>query len=206
MEPITIATLLWSRNDLSHSFSRMYDETWVDKLYQGFARNLTRQFRFVVYTDKERRFGWPIEQRRLASEKPSYSSCIQPYEMNVPMILVGLDTIVCGNVDHLAAYCFEKDAIALPLDPYHTYTVCNGVALVPAGKKYVWDTFSGSNDMEHMRKQRHEVIDKIFPGHVISYKAHYKRNGRGDARIVYFHGEEKPNELGHTDLIANHWR
>lgn len=203
---ITVATLLWSPNVHSHSFSRAYDETWVDKLYQGVARNLTGQFRFVVYTDRERKFGWPVEQKRIEQKTPNYGACIQPYELNEPMILVGLDTIICGNIDHLAEYCLTENVIALPRDPYHTETVCNGVALVPAGKRYVWETFEdGGNDMRHMQRQKHRVIDDLWPGHVVSYKAHYCRNGHGDARIVYFHGEGKPDRLADKDLIKQHW-
>lgn len=203
---ITIATLLWSPNPHSQSFSRMYDETWVDRLYQGFARNITGQFRFVVYTDRDRRFGWPVEQVRLKSEVPTYSDCIQPYEMNEPMILVGLDTIVCGNIDNLVEYCLTEEFIALPRDPYHPEQACNGVALVPAGKQHVWEKFSGDvDDMTHMRRHEHRFIDDLFPGEVVSYKGHVKRNGLNDARIVYFHGEEKPHQL-QAPWIEEHWK
>lgn len=203
---ITIATLLWSANPDSMWFSRMYNETWVDKLYQGAARNLTQPFRFIVYTDKERRFGWPVEQKRLKAKQPNYGACIQPYELDEPMILMGLDTIICGNIDHLAEYCLTDSKIALPRDPYHTDVVCNGVALVPKGNRHVWDTFGdGDNDMKHMQRQKHRVIDDLWPGQVLSYKAHYLRNGNGDARIVYFHGDQKPHQLADKELIQKHW-
>ena len=101
---ITIATLLWDANVNSQPFSSMYDEAWVEKLYRGFARNLNAPFRFVCYTDRERKFSEAIHQRRLQSQAPGYGDCIQPYELDVPMMLVGLDTVIVGNLDHLAAY------------------------------------------------------------------------------------------------------
>lgn len=202
---LTVATLLWRANRTSLSFSTMYDETWVEKLFRGFARNLMQPFRFVCYTDRERAFAEPIEQRQIRSAEPSYADCVQPFELNEPMILCGLDTIVTGNIDHLAAYCFEADTLALPRDPYQPERACNGVCLVPAGHAYVFDAWDGENDMIWMRQQEHVFIDDLFPGQVQSYKGAVLRKGLGDSRIVYFHGEAKPHQLD-ARWVAEHWR
>lgn len=192
---ITVATLIWDANDASFDFSRMYDESWVEKLYRGFERNLTVPWRFVCYTDRERPLNPGIEQKQITG-RLDYSACIEPYRMNVPMILVGLDTVVTGNCDHLADYCLTADRIAVPLDPYNPRQVCNGVALVPAGFGAVgWGHDGRTNDMDWIRAQNPEVIDELFPGQVVSYKGHVRDRGLGDARIVYFHGEEKPHEI-----------
>lgn len=203
---ITIATLFWQANKRSLPFSSMYDESWVEKLYRGFARNLTVPFRFVCYTDRERTFSEDVLQKMIASPEPGYGDCIQPYEMGEPMILVGLDTIVCGNIDELADYCLHAPVIALPRDPYHPSRACNGVALVPGGNAKVWQDHTGENDMEWMRKQPHAFIDDLFPGKVISYKGRVMQHGVGSADIVYFHGEQKPHQLPNDPLILAHWR
>lgn len=203
---ITVSTLFWQANHHSKSFSRMYDESWVEKLYRGFARNLTKPFRFVCYTDRDRAFAEPVEVRRLRNPKPSYGDCIQPYEMGEPMILVGLDTVITGNCDHLPDYCLNADVIALPRDPFHRSRACNGVALVPAGNEHVWTHWRGENDMDWMRRQEHVFIDDLFPGHVQSFKGDVKAKGLGDTRIVYFHGKEKPGEPGMPAWVAEHWR
>jgi hypothetical protein len=39
-----IATALWTRNRHSGRFCPGYDETWVERLYRGFRRNLTVPF------------------------------------------------------------------------------------------------------------------------------------------------------------------
>lgn len=100
---IVVATLLWDANRGSKGFSSMYDESWVEKLYRGFKRNLSHEFTFVCFTDRRRTFAEPIDQARLKDNPPTYASCIEPYRLDVPMILVGLDTIVVGSIDHLAA-------------------------------------------------------------------------------------------------------
>lgn len=205
---ITIATLLWDANDKGLNTSRCYDEAWVEKLYRGFARNLTRHsMRFVCFSDRPRMFGENIETIIALPERPAYSDCVRPYELNKPMILVGLDTIVTGNVDHLADYCLSADVLALPRDPYHLSRACNGVALVPAGHDWVWTEWDGAgSDMDRCRAVEHVMIDDVFPGQVLSFKGDAKAKGLGDARIVYFHGHEKPHERGMPAWVTDNWR
>jgi hypothetical protein len=202
---LAICTLFWDANDGSYSFSSMYDESWVEKLYRGFKRNCTLPFEFICWSEKDRTYSEPITQMRITSPKPGYADCIEPYRLNRPMILVGLDTVVTGNIDHLARYCLESPKLAVPRDPFFPETVCNGVALVPEGQDWVWKNHKGENDMDWIRSlSRKDVIDNIFPGHVVSYKGHVMFEGVGDARIVYFHGEQKPHQLDEP-WIREHW-
>jgi len=200
---LSVVCCLWDANQHSHTFSQQYDENWVLKLKAGFARNLTRAHRFVLFTEKRRELPAEIVQEPLEGEC-NYSSMIQPFRMDVPMILVGLDTIITGNIDAMADYCMTETLIALPPDPYNETTVCNGVALVPRGQSHVYENWRGENDMEWMRKQRYKHLDFLFPGQVASYKAHVKPRGLRDERIVYFHGHEKPHEIA-DDWVQKHW-
>jgi hypothetical protein len=202
---INICTLFWDWNKRSLGFSRVYDEEWVEKLYRGFARNLTVPFRFICFTDKIRTFSDNIDQELLIRSPPDYGSCIEPYKLGEPMILVGLDTVITGNIDHLADYCMQPRRIALPRAVYKKNTVCNGVALVSIGHTDVWSRWNGENDMEWMRQQDYVVIDDLWPGQVVSYKGHVKAHGLGDARIVFFHGEEKPHQLPNVGWLRKHW-
>jgi hypothetical protein len=203
---ITIATLLWDANAASASFSSMYSEAWVEKLYRGFARNLSQPFRFVCFTDRPREFAEPIEQRAISAKSPDYSTCVEPYSLDVPMILCGLDTVITGACDDLAAYCMSAPVIAAPRDPYAMHQACNGVTLVPGGQaERMWSRFDGRNDMDWIRANPHVFIDDIFPGRVVSYKGHIKRAGISGVSIAYFHGKEKPHELSHA-WIRDHWR
>lgn len=202
---ITIASLLWDKNESSQGFSQMYDERWVKRLYAGFERNLSVPWRFVLFTDKDRDLPKVIVQERMKATRPTYADCIEPYRFGVPMILVGLDTVVTGPVNHLAQYCIESETIALPRDPYNLERACNGVALIPPGHQDVYRNWKGENDMDWMRKQPHRFIDDLFPGQVVSYKGSVRKNGLGDARIVYFHGDQKPHQLKTEPWIRKHW-
>lgn len=203
---ITVATLLWEPNRNSRSFSRMYDETWVEKLYRGFKRNITGPMDFLCYTDRTREWREPITSVPIKAARPDYSSCIQPYELDRAMILVGLDTVVTGNIDHMVEYCFTGSLLALPIDPYHPQQACNGVALVPRHHGRIARWHRGENDMEWVRQFPHTYTDRLFPGQIVSYKGHVEKHGLGDARIVYFHGERKPHQLPKVEWIKEHWK
>lgn len=202
---LTVCVPFWQPNGKEHSFSRCYTKEWVEKLYRGFERNLTRPFKFIVFTDHLRDYDAPIKQELLLHRPIDYGSCIEPYRLNQPMILVGLDTVITGNIDHLADYCLSAKHLAVPLDPYCDGKVCNGVALVPKGHRDVYDAWTGQNDMEWIRiRSEVALLDDLFPGDVVSYKANIKKNGLRDAKIVYFHGKPKMHEIDDQEVLA-HW-
>lgn len=208
---ITVAACLWDANPLSKQFSRHYTEADVCALYRGFKRHLTMPFRFVCWSEKDRDYAEPeIEQRRLVDARPCYGSLTQCYELNEPTIMVGLDTVIVGNCDHIASYCLEAEKPAVPMDPFIPDTVCNGVTLVPAGNDWLWREYHGQNDMDWIRDSwkagRVIAFDKLFPNQIVSYKRHVERGGlTEDTRICYFHGEKKPHELPHVAWIGRHW-
>jgi hypothetical protein len=207
MGELVIATLLWDSNRKSQSFSRCYDERWVERLYLGFHRNMRIPFRFVVFTDRKRDYYTSaINQEHLRSPRPDYSTCIEPYRLNEPMILCGLDTVVIEDATELGEYCLSAKVMALPRDPYRPNIACNGVALVPAGHRDVFVKHKRENDMEWVRRWPHVFIDDIFPGKVKSYKGHVEKKGIEGVSVVYFHGKKKPHELMHLDWIQRSWR
>lgn len=202
---LNVVTCLWQPNDTSFEFSRCYDESWVEKLYRAAARNLTEPFRFVLFTDEPRCLGPSISQEPLTTRPITYGSFTEPYKLGEPMILMGLDTVITGNVDHLAHYCMTGDVIALSRDPYMPSRACNGVALVPAGHQQIWNSWRGENDMEWLRRQPHVFIDDLFPESVVSYKGTVRERGLRDARICFFHGNPKMQDLTDTPWVAEHW-
>ena len=198
--------MIWEPNKYSETFSRCYDDTWVEKLCRGFRRNLTAPFQFSLFTDRPRQFTEDIVQYPVLAQEPQYGCFTEPYRLNEPMILVGLDTVIVGNIDHMVRYCLSADKIALPRNPYNLEQSINGVALVPAGQRRIFDDWRGENDMEWLRKQDTAFIDDLWPGEVLSLKAHdVRRKGLQGAKIVYMHGVPKMHQLGHLDWIREHW-
>lgn len=207
MTMLAVATCLWEPNKHSLPTSRCYDASWVNRLAAMFRRNLTVPHRFVCFTDRPRTFDPGIEQVAMTASTPDYGSFTEPYRLNVPMILAGLDTVVVANIDRMAAYCVEGDRIALPRDPYQPDRVINPVALVPAGHRAVWDDWRGENDMVWLRSRDTVFLDDLFPDEVLSLKFHdVRRKGLQGARIVYMHGQHKPHQLMHLPWVREHWR
>lgn len=205
-----VACCLWDANDKTLEFSRCYDEVWVDKLYRGFKRNLTRPFRFICLTDRRRTFGEPaIEQERLSADRPDYGCMIEPFRLNKPMMIVGLDTVILGNIDHMADYCLFGEKIALPLHPARPdLGAINPIVFVTAGHRKVFDDWRGENDMDWLRAQDTVYSDSMWPGEILSWKLHHLRErGPMDAKIVYWHGHPKPNKLAKTfDWVREAWQ
>lgn len=203
---ITVATCFWSPNRHSAAASRCYTPEWVDKLARGFRRHLTTPHRFVVLTDKPYEFADGVEQERLSTDEPDWSSMIEPLRIEGPLIVAGLDTIVLRNIDRFAHWCGHADKIALPRSPGKEYA-CNGIALVPKGKTDIHARWSGENDMEWLRLQDHILIDDIWGAdQVVSYKQYVRPRGVRKSRIVYFHGTPKPDELTDLDWVRDNWR
>ncbi len=208
---INIACAFWDANRLSKQFSRHYTEADVCALYRGFKKHLNVPFRFICWSEKERDYAEPaIEQRKLAAETPTYGALTQCYELNEPTIMVGLDTVIVGNLDHIAAYCLGAQKPAVPMDPFKPETVCNGVSLVPGGNDWLWTEYQGQNDMDWIRDSwkagRIVAFDALFPNQIVSYKRSIRADGLSEeTRIVYFHGEHKMHELPQVGWIAKHW-
>jgi hypothetical protein len=210
-----IACCLWAPNHHSQPFSRCYDESWVERLYRGFARNLTRPFRFVCFTDRPRDLCAGVEQLRLRTATPGYGCLIEPFRLDarrVPLIVCGLDMVIVGNVDHLADWCARGDRIAAPRDPYRPERLINPVVLSPPGiGSRIFEAWSGENDMEWLRRFPWQPLDDLWPGQlaggVLSLKAHdVRRKGLQGACICYMHGTPKPHQLLHLPWVREHWR
>jgi hypothetical protein len=205
---VVIASVLWDANDKSESWSRCYTDVWAERLFNGFRRNLTVPHRAVLFTDRERELPAWIEQiidPGLGSN--GYGDCVRPFALNEPMIFAGLDTLVVGECDKFARWCLETDRIALPRHPHQDVPI-NGIVLCPAGQRRIFDEWSGENDMEWMRRWPYHCINDLWPGKVVSWKAHVMGRKRipPKTRIIYFHGEPKMHQLTAHPLVRLHWR
>jgi len=201
---ITVCAMLWDSNEKSFEFSQCYTEEWAERLYDGLERNLTVPFKMALFVDYERELNRPIEQHLLERRPIDYGSCIEPYKLPGPKIVMGLDTVITGNIDHLAKWAIAGNAFLLPRDPYAPHQACNGVAICPASLD-LWSGWDGENDMDWCRSFPHEMVSNVFPGDVVSYKGHVRDRGIENAKIVYFHGAPKMHELPGIAWVDEHW-
>jgi hypothetical protein len=209
---VTVACVLFDGDEGVPDYSRgIFTEEWVDRLYRGVARNTTRRFRMVCYTDRPRSFSEDVIQRPIKLGYRNCLSLLEPFADDLGrVVFMGLDTIIVGNIDRLMDY---DGPFAMLQDPWAPRS-CSGVMAYPYTPE-IWQAFEAAHelhaatallgehpsDMVYLATQPHVLLDDCG---IYSYKAHCRGGVPADARIVYFHGREKPHELSH-DWIAQHW-
>lgn len=198
---LNVTCVLFQPCDGISAFSRVYDASWADKLYRGVARNYAGAFQFFCYCDAPYAFEEPIHRVQLDTTLPGYFKCLDPLRHRGRCLFMGLDTVITGDLSDLAS--FDGD-LALIRDP-NTGKGANGVVLhnKPVHHGYVEGIGKHQNEMNWLNAKPHEKIDDLYPGQVASYKKHIKHGERTEARIVYFHGHEKPHEIDHW--VTAHW-
>lgn len=204
---IVLSACLWKSNDKTEKFSDCFNSKWALKLFRMWHRNLTVPHRFILFTDELQKLPPEIIQEvRPSLGKNGYGDCVVPFKIEEPMIFTGLDTLIVGNCDKFARFCMEDNRMALPRHPNENFSI-NGVVLKPRGMTEIFHTWRGENDMDWMRKWPHVQIDDLWPERVVSYKktARYPKLLL-NARIIYFHGQPKPHQLGHIEIVRRHWR
>jgi hypothetical protein len=211
-----------------------YDASWVDKLYRGFARNLSEEFRFVCLVDRDYGFKEPMVNS-VPFERPDlyFMALNEIYRPDLGIrhgLFVGLDTIITGNLDQMVS---GHHIFTVPRDPFQQGELCNAVVLFndhAASKIWVayqekvdwwaakcrigqWAGGGGyPSEMMFLREVLNNNldawIDDLYPGQVLSYKVHMKKRGKrdpGKARIIYFHGHPKPSDV-REPWVAEHWK
>lgn len=213
----------------------IYDESWADKLYRGLKRNTKIPFELVVLVDREYNFTEPIRQVPFAlnyTQNSGWALQTEKYRPDLTKdwrVCMGLDTIITGNIDN---YLEPDKDFAMVTDPFFPNEVCNAMTWCsPATAQIIWNVWMTKQDwikencrlppwntvseMVLLRKlfNKHghlPCIDKLFPG-VYSYKCHIidKPELMDHTKILYFHGDPKPNDLGAypvDEKIIPHWK
>jgi len=193
---LTVATVYYAPHGGVPDFARGYTPEWVDRLYRGVARNLSTPFRFVCLTERSCAFAEPIEQQSLTTTRWD-QACKQLYGIAADrLLLLGLDTVIVGDLDELAAY---GGPLAVPRDPYHPDMACNAVVLCPSRPDLA---MKHGSDMRVLDGEPLDWLDDLYPKQVRSYKVHVVPDGLGDARICYMHGVPKMGAIMDPQLMA----
>lgn len=115
-----------------------------------------------------------------------------------------LDTRIVGDLCDLAAY---SGAFAGISDFYRPTTLQTGVMAWDADGIWpakLWDAWhpEASNGSQarlvaNVLRGREDRLDQLYPGAIISYKCHVRKQGRIplDARVVCLHGKPRPAEV-----------
>ena len=155
---VTIVTALFDGRHTSvpHSVG-IYDESWVEKLYRGVARNYKGFFEFICLTDRNYHFKEPIKQVRFSRSVDQYGwmSLMEMYRPDLcsgKRLTIGLDTIITGSLDDIIDWDLGDHKIGVCQDPYWPKEICNAI------------TISGSSFCEefwnYWRENESKIIDE----------------------------------------------
>lgn len=227
---ITIVVALFDGRNapVPHSVG-IYDESWVDKLYRGVARNYNGHFDFVCLTDRNYIFSEPIKQIRFDRSVDQYGwmslmEWYHPKVCNTRRVTMGIDTIITGPLDDIFDYDLKEHNLGVCQDPYWPEEICNAMTIAePSFCNEFWnywinnekeilkncDLFPGApSEMVVLRSLYGDSprIDTIFKGRILSYKAHVRDHWDrlADTSIVYFHGSPKPHQVN-EQWVRENW-
>ncbi len=211
---LTVISVLRSGGD--------FDATWVEKLKNGVARNLTIPHKFVCLSDVE----VPCERIPIEVDWPGWWPKIllfKPGLITGPTVFFDLDTVITGNLDGLARI------------PQYFAVLKNFFQPDMIGGGMFW--FSGENVphviyekfakmpkayIEHHKRERNGTyvgdqgfiydvlgneiprINNHFQG-IYGYKYHCRVKLPKDAKIVCFSGHPRPNEVK-NDWMIEAWK
>lgn len=207
---LTVACVLFGGGEAVAPTSRgIYSPEWVNRLYRGVRRNLRHPFTFACYTDIPGDYAPGVELRPLVWPRRDYVSLLEPFRDECErLVLLGLDTIICGPIDDVVTFpgrlglCHNPDST-----PNSGIIVAKHypevAMLADLGGADRWAGGERPTDLTILSRLPHYYLDDIYPG-IYSWSHH--RPLPEDARIVYCCGDRKPHMHPDDPLVSEHWR
>jgi hypothetical protein len=188
----------------------MYDATWVRKLRDATARNLTIPHRFVCLSDVD----VPCERIPLLHDWLGWWSKIELFRAGVitdKTLYLDLDTAITGSLDGIAD--IDSD-FAMLRSFANKNQVASGLMWFRKVPTQVYDKFAKQPEayIAHYERNSHgayvgdqafigdvmqgkvDILTDLFAG-ITSYKLHHKTKLLPGTSIVCFPGDPKPTEL-----------
>lgn len=179
-----------------------YDARWVRRLRDGVAEHLSLPHRFVCLSDTEVE---GVDTVPLVEDWPGWWAKIELFRPDVfsgRVLFFDLDTEIVGSLDDLAGY---DGPFAMLEDPLRDGGRCSGVMAWEAGRgRDIWSQFTPGAMASHRGDQdwiagsvdRVDLLPRLYPGQMVSWRHHCGDGVPDGARVVYFHGEPKQDTLG----------
>lgn len=205
-EMITFVCLKWGTE---------FSADYVNILYDSVTRNTSPDIidKFVCFTDDPTGIDEGIDIRQLPEALTEWWGKLYLFKKGVFQLgsrvcFMDLDTVITGSLDEMLTYDGEFAAIR---DPIVENRVGLGVFLwkVSDVTHSIWDEWlacgmpkTDLGDMGWVMSldqgrfaKRVEILQDLYPGQLVSYKADCQVSPPPSARIVYFHGIPRPHQV-----------
>lgn len=195
-----------------------YGVEYVHRLHAMVKKHLTVPHIFRCLTDKPKEINSSIFSAKINDTTlEGWWAKMLLFDLSpwiYPIIFLDLDTIIVNNIDFLTS----QKSFSMLRDFFYPEKYASGLMVVDSAHSWVWHTFAKRRDhyqkqptdqhaIEEILREKNDepaILQDLFPGKIVSYKASCRQNLPPDAAIVCFHGHPKPHEAsGHW--IIKHW-
>jgi len=203
-----------------------YDATWVEKLKNSVARNLTLPHRFICLSDCD----VSCDRIPLDNIGKGYWAKIQLFKTGLfdkPVLYLDLDTVICNNIDALVIKLLEQDTFVMWKDP--DYNISSSAIMFWNGDysliyktyiedhKHYEDKFSTWNQGPERLVGDQALISTLIPHKFVNdfcpkdWLHIVRKNDNAldlsQARILIFRkAHTKPSNMPEHNLVKRHWK
>jgi hypothetical protein len=195
-----------------------YDATWVEKLKNSVARNITLPYKFMCLSD----CNVPCDRIPLISTGKGYWSKLELFRPNLfdgPVLYIDLDNVICGNLDNLVEKIKHEKFVMLR--EYDTKVASSSIMWWNGDFSQLWLKWL-SNTPEFWRSQyakmpkigdqafiedniQHTFLQNYIPEDWISWSNQKKISV--ESRVLVFRKPgQKPSNMSDHPLVQQHWK
>jgi len=197
-----------------------YDATWVEKLKNSVARNLTLEHKFVCFSDCN--LSVPTIPLDLADHGFwSKMQMFKPNLFNGPVLYLDLDTVVCQNIDSVVARLQDQNFVMWNEADKNIHS--SALMFWQGDHSYLWNLYK-SQPLSYWetlyatpplygdqaiisQNTKHSIVTDHCPSewfHIASYKD-TQRNLDSVRLLMFRKVSQKPSTMLDHPLVQQHW-
>lgn len=194
-----------------------YDATWVEKLKNSVARNLTLEHKFICLSDVT----VPCEQIPLIGTSAGFWAKLELFRPGLftdPVLYIDLDTVICAGLDGIVNRI--KDQPFVMLKETDKNVVSSAVMWWQGDYSYLWNQYIETPEQvlkEQYSKMprygdqafiedhvQHTLLQQHVPEDWIGWSS--QRAVSDEAKILIFRKvSQKPSTMLDHPLVQQHW-
>lgn len=170
-----------------------YTPEYVQRLKDGVDRHLTGH-RFVCLSDVD----VPCDRMPLERKWPGWWAKVELLKLTGRVLYLDLDTVIVGDLTEIAEHPHRFTMLS---DFYRPHLPASGVMAWDGDYSHIFrgyghgQKYGGHGDQGYIGGSvEADRFQDLFPGQIVSRKQRAKRNP--NERIVCFHGQPRPHEVG----------
>lgn len=196
----------------------VFDEEYVTNLKNMVKRNTSIEHNFVVLSDYD---DMPVKNIRLINNLPDWWSKLELFRLNGPVLYFDLDTVILDDITDLVKSVSRMPEgevrMLVPFNPARKRAGnwASGVMAWHGDFRFILNNYryrkngKGWDQVYIFRSLMNKGIDiksinEFMPMH--SYKRHCTTGVPADAKVICFHGNQKPHNMQHLDIVKRHWK